>query len=103
LNKSNWLAVCFLLIRLMRAGTIAEFGRRSTEKGDRVSFHAWDVFLPDAAALPDAWGDAGEMEGTIVDFSDSGADSRVFAVVEVLERRTVVVPVMALQSKNSVR
>jgi len=85
----------------MRTGAFAEFGRHSTEKGDRVSFQASDVFLPDAGTLPAAWGDSGDVEGTIVDFSDSGTDSRVFAVVEVLEKRTVVVPVGALRLKTS--
>ena len=84
----------------MHTETVTEFGRHSTEKGDRVSFRASDVFLPDTGTLPADWGVSGEVEGTIVDFSDSGTDSRVFAVVEVLERRTVVVPVVALKWKT---
>jgi len=57
------------------------------------------VFLPGAEALAATWSDAAEVEGTIVEFSDSGASSRVFAVVEVVEKRTLVVPVAALHLK----
>lgn len=42
------------------------------------------------------WADGAEVEGTIVDFSDSGSVPRMFAVVEVLQRQTVVVPVANL-------
>jgi len=41
--------------------------------------------------------DTSELEGTIVGFSDSGGASRVFALVEVVQRRTVVVPVENLR------
>jgi len=37
------------------------------------------------------------MEGTIVDFSDSGLQLRVFAVIEVCGEQTVVVPVRKLR------
>jgi hypothetical protein len=37
------------------------------------------------------------VEGIVVDFSDSGDVPRVYAVVEVVERRTVVVPVGRLR------
>jgi hypothetical protein len=37
-----------------------------------------------------------EIEGTIVDFSDSGLKLRAFAVVEVVNGRTMVVPVEKL-------
>lgn len=40
---------------------------------------------------------ATELEGVVVDFSDSGAESRVFAVVDVIRRQKVVVPVAKLQ------
>jgi len=75
-------------------------GRSSTEKGDQVSFRVCDVFLPNAKELPATWADAAEVEGTIVDFSDSGNTSRVFAVVEVVQRRTVVVPIARLKWKS---
>jgi hypothetical protein len=77
-------------------------GRRtpSTEKGDKVNFRMSDVFLPEVEELRASWADAAELEGTIVDFSDSGDASRVFAVVEVLERHTVVVPVAKLKWRS---
>lgn len=37
-----------------------------------------------------------EMEGIIVDFSDSGQKPRFFALVDVIRRQTVVVPVEKL-------
>jgi hypothetical protein len=37
------------------------------------------------------------MEGTIVGFSDSGPQARAFAVVEVVEKHTVIVPVSLVQ------
>jgi hypothetical protein len=38
-----------------------------------------------------------ELEGTVVAFSDSGATPRFFALVEVVERKTMVVPVEKLK------
>jgi len=38
-----------------------------------------------------------ELEGTVVDFSDSGVARRVFAVVNVVRTQTVVVPVEKLR------
>jgi hypothetical protein len=72
-------------------------GRSSTEKGDKVSFRVSDVFLPEAEELRGAWAETAEVGGTVVDFSDSGSASRVFAVVEVVQRHTVVVPVEKLR------
>jgi hypothetical protein len=40
------------------------------------------------------------LEGTIVGFSDSGARPRAFAVVEVIQRHTFVVPVDTLVMLN---
>ncbi len=56
-----------------------------------------DVFLADTDGLR---ADPAEVEGTIVDFSDSGDAPRVFAVVEVIQRQTVVVPAAKLKSSN---
>ena len=42
-----------------------------------------------------------ELEGTVVDFSDSGAASQVFAVVEVIRTQTVVIPVERLRLLES--
>jgi hypothetical protein len=37
------------------------------------------------------------MEGKIVDFSDSGLELRVFAIVQISGPRTVVIPVSRLE------
>jgi hypothetical protein len=81
--------------------TCGSNGRSPTEKGDKVSFRVSDVFLPDAGEVRATWADTAQVEGTIVDFSDSGSASRVFAVVEVLQRHTVVVPVAKLQWRSN--
>jgi hypothetical protein len=75
--------------------------KSSSEKRDKVSFRVSDVFLPDVEELRAAWGDTAEVEGTIVDFSDSGSASRVFAVIEVLQRHIVVVPVAKLTCRSN--
>lgn len=38
-----------------------------------------------------------EVEGTVVDFSDSGSFTRVFAVVEIVHKQTVIVPIQSLR------
>jgi hypothetical protein len=35
----------------------------------------------------------GQLEGVVISFSDSGSERGVFAVVEVVKRQTVVIPV----------
>jgi hypothetical protein len=68
-----------------------------TDKGTRVRFRVSDVFLPNPEELLKAlFGDT-EMEGTIVDFSDSGAKRDAFAVVEVDSGQTWVVPAQKLK------
>lgn len=56
-----------------------------------------DVFLAGTNGLQV---DSTEVDGTIVDFSDSGEATRVFAVVEVIQRQTVVVPAAKLKRRN---
>ncbi len=80
-----------------RRGARPEPGRgHPTREGDRVRFRLADVFLPSAEEVL-ALSPATELEGVVVDFSDSGAESRVFAVVDVIRRQKVVVPVAKLQ------
>jgi hypothetical protein len=62
-----------------------------------VRFRLSDIFLPSCAEILHAWPQEGEVEGTIVHFSDSGSEPRTFAVVEVVKRQAVVVPVSKLQ------
>jgi len=73
----------------------------ATERGDKVSFQASDVFLPDLGELRATWADAAELEGTVLGFSDYGEAPRVFAVVEVFQRQSVVVPVAKLKWKSN--
>jgi hypothetical protein len=69
-------------------------GSRVTQIGDHVRFAAVDVFLPGtgAGAAPDSE----ELDGTVVEFSDSGDRKRAFALVEVVRRQLMVVPVEKL-------
>ena len=62
-------------------------------EGDNVRFRVADIFLPALDELAFAGDTAQEIEGTLVTFSDSGTQLRQFAVVDVVLRRSVVVPV----------
>ena len=70
--------------------------RNPTQAGDKVRFRISDVFLPSPDSQLLAPSAQEELEGTIVDFSDSGQRARFFALVDVVRRRTVVVPVEKL-------
>jgi len=62
-----------------------------------VRFQVSDVFLPSSGgALPSILEET-ELEGTIVDFSDSGLRSRFFAVIEVVRTQSLIVPVDKLE------
>jgi fructoselysine-6-P-deglycase FrlB-like protein len=61
-----------------------------------VRFRVADVFLPSAEELL-ALSPTAELEGVVIDFSDSGSTSGVFAVVDVIRRQNVVVPVTRLE------
>jgi hypothetical protein len=64
-----------------------------TRQGDRVRFCIADAFLPSADELT-VFAELNEkVEGTVIDFSDSGSKLDFFAVIDVIRRRTVVVPV----------
>ena len=56
-----------------------------------------DVFLPAAEELFTPFSPDTKVEGTIVDFSDSGSKPQAFAVIEVVKKRLVVVPVSELE------
>jgi hypothetical protein len=74
--------------------------RWQTQVGDRVRFSLDSVFLPDPQEALAALSLNSEVEGTIVDFSDSGQVERAFAVVDAVQRRTVVVPVDKLRLQS---
>ena len=63
-----------------------------------MRFRISDVFLPNPEGVLATPSTRDELEGTIIDFSDSGQTARVFALVEVIRRQTVVVPVEKLHS-----
>jgi hypothetical protein len=73
-------------------------GGTSTQAGDKVRFRMSDVFLPTPEAVLAAPTMEEVLEGTIVDFSDSGQKTRVFALVDVIRRQALVVPVEKLES-----
>jgi len=62
-----------------------------------VRFRIEDVFLPAPGEVRAATPDEAELAGSILRFSDSGSVSQVFAVIEVVRRQTVIVPVDKLQ------
>ena len=65
--------------------------------GDKARFRVSDVFLPASpGAFPALAGNA-EIEGTIIDFSDSGPNARYFAVIEVVSTQSLIVPVQRLE------
>jgi hypothetical protein len=63
-----------------------------------VRFRFSDIFLPTPDALLFAPVGDGELEGRIINFSDSGQKARLFALVDVVRKQTVVVPVEKLKA-----
>jgi len=62
-----------------------------------VRFSVSDVFLPNPEGVFVAGPGEGELDGTLVNFSDSSTRLRAFAMVEVLLKQTVIVPVEKLK------
>ena len=61
-----------------------------------------DVFLPNPGGVMIASPEETELEGTIIDFSDSGPKVRYFAVVEVVKTQSLIVPVERLDIVKTV-
>ncbi len=84
-----------------REGTYCSFEEScwgsATQKGCTVRFHVADVFLPNVEELLAAFREQEELEGVVIDFSDSGSKTNAFAVIEVIQKGTVVVPVDKLK------
>lgn len=59
-----------------------------------------DVFLPNAEELRAVFREEEAIEGIVIDFSDSGSRANAFAIIEVIQKETVVVPVERLQPKS---
>jgi len=62
-------------------------------KGDHVSFHVRDIYLPEPAEFKEFLDPDTEVLGRIVGFSDAEPSPGVFAVVQTNERSKVIVPV----------
>jgi hypothetical protein len=67
-----------------------------TRIGDRVEFQIASAFLPSPDEVMASLAIGSVVEGTVVEFSDSGQRTSFFAVVEVVRRRQIVVPVEKL-------
>jgi hypothetical protein len=64
-----------------------------------VQFRVEDVFWPNHEAVFAPLAPETEVEGVIVSFSDSGSKAHAFAVVEVVRKQTLIVPVEKLKSR----
>ncbi len=76
--------------------------------GDRVSFVVRDVFLPEIDEVLKTLTEEVEVVGTLIDISESALHSATFAVIEVGENRSVIVPMdkvasLAVGSKSADR
>ena len=69
-------------------------------EGDIVRFQLEDIFMPPMDELPASLTTAGHLEGTVVNFSDSGPLARVFAVIDVTVHQSVIVPIEKLTLHN---
>lgn len=75
-------------------------GGNLIHEGDTVRFHVADIFLPTRDDLPKALTTTQEIEGVVAEISDSGLQPRAFAVVQVIARQNVVVPIEKLSSSE---
>jgi len=77
-------------------------GRDSTLKGNKVRFRVADVFLPNSDELRAVFREQEELEGTVIDFSDSGVKSNAFAIIEIIQKQIVVIPTEKLQPADKI-
>lgn len=83
--------------------SLQDSGEKLTEKGNKVRFRLDDVFLPNVIELRTIFPEEELVEGTVIDFSDSGSRHNAFAVIEVILKRTVIILVERLEPvSNSV-
>lgn len=64
--------------------------------GDRVCFRVSEVYLPEPAEVLAKLTADLEVNGVILEFSDSGSSLREFAVVQMTPEQVVLLPVGAL-------
>ena len=62
-----------------------------------MAFRVADLYLPAPEEMLSAVSASTELDGTVIDFSDAGTVSGVFAVVRVVQECKVVVPVEKLR------
>lgn len=96
---ADWSAGCTSPTGMSRIAADLEL-RCPTNKGDWVRFLASEVFLASQEDLLSDQDSPAEMEGVIIDFSDSGTKLRAFAVVELMNGQTIVVPVEKLTMRK---
>ena len=65
--------------------------------GDRVSFRISDVYLPEPTEVLAQLTPEAEVNGEIVEFSDSGSRPQAYAVVRLTAEQSVLLPVTALR------
>ena len=65
--------------------------------GDRVSFRISDVFLPEPSEALAQLTPEVEVNGVVVEFSDSGNSLRSYAVVRITAQQSVLLPVGTLR------
>jgi hypothetical protein len=71
--------------------------RGSAQIGDRVSFSIADVFLPEPSeVLVNLTSDV-EINGVVMEFSDSGSTPLAYAVVRITAKQSVLVPAGSLR------
>lgn len=79
-----------LALRVPKLAVVGET-EDETRRGDRVRFRLSNAFLPEAESVLKALSLDTEVDGSITDFSDSGAEANAFALVKVVRQVTVVV------------
>ena len=66
--------------------------------GDRVCFRISDVYLPEPGEVLARLTAELEVNGVILEFSDSGSSPRAYAVVRMTPEQVVLLPVVALHT-----
>lgn len=85
---------------MLCAAAVERTGGPLIHEGDTVRFRVEDIYLPIRDDLPKPLVAADELEGTVVDFSDSGVLPRIFAIIDVVARHSVIVPVDRLERQE---
>ncbi len=65
--------------------------------GDRVSFRISDVYLPEPHEVLASLTPEVRAQGIVIEFSDSGEQRRAYALVQITNEQSVLLPLGALQ------